>query len=791
MKVYFVFISLIFSQVFADELTFSSQNSPDSIIELTSSEQEVLTKIGLDDQIDSIKQGSEEAIESLRSRAKDEVTSFESSLRSKADNAKDNIDQSIDELEARARQVKQDINDMVRKELNEVKQDVTTMARGYGLSTASLIMTGILAPRVLMTCRSKPSAVIYVGTAAIYITRELLNTGKFRASELSEIERISKLRIDRQKTYNQNIDAVKYAVDTQVDHLNSYSNILREGFESIRDKAKNARMASYGFGLASATAAAETFMGSGTCGEVPSEEELLSANYRQYLDETRSRIQSASSVTEAFYSYYEWESKLFGLEMAESYSFDEKKILSQFKNQKHALEFIKQSILASLEFVSDVFVSRAQANYSDQVEFTREEIFTADSKAYDLAADADKIGAILLGGSFELLMYAFVPGYHKFLTKVAASGPSRSIAFGGHALLAHLTANDLEEASENFLERVDKVDEIIDRIHRATGSALDTIRLSDAMARRIENFARRNGINFPKPLDQMSLEEIDRFLSSEVRKLKGQAKEEGQEILQELRSLKSAQLNHMTDEITPWFVRISVFIRDQFLTPELFASEQLTQNFDLNKLTCIGVRECRAPVFPLMPPGEFEELNPRIKEFSEYASSVFSGQEKRRQEGESLLSENQSKTLELRGQIYDYLNQQAQRPYDFQELIESSHREYQRDFERAVNSLDPNDQQLLFSNTGAQSISDQSLDRLESQKTVEASSGGGLSKSEILVLKSLVERIHKLGTTTRTETRRESDESYEDVGRFLHPVHLSLFDIIHRRYQIKMRNNEL
>lgn len=266
------------------------------VLTLTADEQAALDKLGVSagevrDQVLSgdltpLKEELDQARERLSSGGdasslKAELEQRRDNLSARADEVRDNVEGTVRE---RLEQEKKKLERAKDELVDDVMGDAEDVGAGYAASTISLITLAVMAPQVVLVCKTKPSALAYAGTGAIYLIRELRNSMKFRAKALSEIEYVE-LRLDSSKSVGHNLGVAKEAVNLQFELLQRYKGFLDEAVESIEEKAKSAKMASYGFLAASAIAAAETFaFDAGAClDSVVYQESLPSRSLMSFL----------------------------------------------------------------------------------------------------------------------------------------------------------------------------------------------------------------------------------------------------------------------------------------------------------------------------------------------------------------------------------------------------------------------------------------------------------------------------------------------------------------------------
>lgn len=238
-KVYFLILALIVNA----PATFASD------VNLTAQERSSLDKIGVNREElgQMVQQGDFSELEAKLDQIKIENKDWDKKGKEKVEGLKSKFNEAKDGLESEAQQVQDDL-----------KSEAKGIAQGYAASTLSLIMLAVFAPSVVMACRTKPSALAYAGTAAVYLTRELMNSRKFKASALSEIKYVE-LKLDKSQSLDSNIQTAKKGLNMQFEFIQSYKKLIDKGLKSLQDKAENAKLASIGFASASAIALTETY----------------------------------------------------------------------------------------------------------------------------------------------------------------------------------------------------------------------------------------------------------------------------------------------------------------------------------------------------------------------------------------------------------------------------------------------------------------------------------------------------------------------------------------------------
>ena len=223
--------------------------------------------------------------------SEDDIKSLDSDALKSALN--DKIDAEKKELEESAREKFQEtvrnsiepklqaVKETIEKEKEEIKKDATKLAAGYLVSTISLFAATLIAPQVIMVCKTKPSGVVYAGTAAVYVFQEMRNIKILKASQLAEIEIVNNLSIDKNKSAKENAKILEAKVDQQVGYIKAYKNTLDHAVVALKKKAQNAKIVSVGFLAASATAAAEQMNwidGGGACVVSATQKKIIKSN---------------------------------------------------------------------------------------------------------------------------------------------------------------------------------------------------------------------------------------------------------------------------------------------------------------------------------------------------------------------------------------------------------------------------------------------------------------------------------------------------------------------------------
>ncbi|MBL6990443.1 MAG: hypothetical protein ISR65_11720 [Bacteriovoracaceae bacterium] len=123
------------------------------------------------------------------------------------------------------------------------KQDIKSAeADALQASSMALFAAALVAPTYLMNCSNKPSVWIYSGTAVMYLGMEVLNWGKYEDASTHKM------------IIYDNKDK-----DKQVAALDAAEKVTKEAANGAQKKAKWAKYASVGFGIAAAVSLVEAF----------------------------------------------------------------------------------------------------------------------------------------------------------------------------------------------------------------------------------------------------------------------------------------------------------------------------------------------------------------------------------------------------------------------------------------------------------------------------------------------------------------------------------------------------
>ena len=412
------------------------------------------------------------------------------------------------------------VKERIDQEKKEIKGYAKTLIKGYLFSTISLFAATLIAPQAIMVCKTKPSAVIYAGSAALYIVSEIMNVKILKASQLAEIEVVSdykfskdknltenlkelKKNVNMDKSYKENLNDVKSKIDDQIGYIKAYKKTLDHYFSALKKKARNAKIVSIGFLASSVAAVAEQmdlFSGGGAC--VASYNTDKNKNSKEYLvfsskldDYYMKSIDQAKSSEDKWANYFEWESYKFGANR--SLTWEE---FSRLKNiptmNANYLSSILKAAMASLEsnFVANAFAASEKITIIPALK---------NKKMADWYGDLDKLGIV---GGAAISLVAYMTGWQMgFLKSIMANGTSRAITFGVQGALAYTAGSMFDEAADGFIGKMAKVDKIIDYFDKYAKKGLDLLVPPDSYAKKFQEIVTTAGVTSDKLITEMSI----------------------------------------------------------------------------------------------------------------------------------------------------------------------------------------------------------------------------------------------------------------------------------------------
>lgn len=695
-------------------------------------------------------EGASEVRENIRHRGQEFADEAEGRGRAELDELRSKLDRERSRAERELKEVSEGVRD-----------DAENLVMGYAASTVSLIMLAVFAPQVIMACRTKPSALVYGGTAAIYLARELRNSMKFKAKALSEIEYVE-VNLDTSKGIGANVETSKRAFNLQFDLMERYIGFLDRAVKSIEEKARSAKMASYGFFAASATAAVETFaFDAGACVEAattgPSPQETTSFHSlpSSFFHSAERRIEQAQDLGQALAVYYDLEDAI-KRGSSSSLSTDDYGKLAQSLNEIELNEELRSALLWAVRGLRDLVFPSAHA----EIQVRRYEV-SSDLKRREanFAMDVDKVLAILVGGASFAASY-FLPSYNLMLRKIVSSGAGRAVVFGAHGGIALAASKQFEESGESMKHKLGRLKNLLEEARSLGNSGFSLI--EDALNyEELRKVADELGID--GRLDEASLNDIEEALK------KRGLEERLEEAMPELEAGEDF-LKNLTSGLSKLF----------FSEAHAQASQQ--SNF---RLACYQAEACTAPPMPRFQHQALAPLNQVVRDYQAYGQAVYSAQERDLSPFEQRLDQQEQRINQYRQQVYQLTNQHIQRRggsainfaqqearerQQFEEVVKKSLRPGLSDQVVAMVSprVSPTVQRAASTSPAEQ--------RGTSVEATRTSSRGEISALDYNVLMGLINRLERVIASSDSLS---SGESYWP----LHPVGVSLFDVIHLRHR--------
>ena len=716
-------------------------------------------------------------------------------MEAKLDEEKENLKE---EAKAKFQQVVDEkiepkLNEMrasVEKEKAELKKDTVKLGAGYITSTISLFAATLIAPQAIMVCKTKPSAVIYAGSAAVYVLQEIRNIKILKASQLAEIEVVDKIDIDKTKSVKENAKILEAKVDQQVGYIKAYKNTIDHAVNALKKKAKNAKMVSIGFLASSAAAAAEQMdwiSGGGACvaANTPS---IPNLNFSEKLDQRYAAlIDQAQKAEDKWAYYYEWESLKFGVERTlsnQEYN-NLKKIPVTSEILKGAMNLIHSTLLSSAFAAEDSKKVTVAASLKD-------------NKAADWIGDLDKLGIV---GGLATNVVAYMAGWQMgFLKSIIASGTSRAITFGAQGALAFTAGKLFDDAAKDLEKKLARIDRLLNDVQNVTKKGINLLVPSDADARRFQELALKIGVPSDKLITEMSINEAKDYLKQIKAKVenlddegKALIKKYEDEIALKLKE-KGGELQEKVEEkaqeVQSKIEEKTTFI--DFFIPKVFAANVapvyvITR---IRDLSCVEKKSCPALSFP-------KSNNPNVSLLNQYLS-VFEGYYQGVKTNNLGLEENSIRALEQNKNLMSaYRAQVFKKGLERARAKNTNYADYERakiaqetnNFEKFFSKLSPSDQAEM--NARFNPMAQNSMPSL-GKKTNELKNKVALkiNEEEARILDHLIARLGASEVSQNgpdmSFTSRESSGSKEDEFNFgntsIHPKETELFEIIHQRY---------
>lgn len=668
----------------------------------------------------------------------------------------------------------------VEKEKAELKKDALKLGAGYLTSTISLFAATLIAPQAIMVCKTKPSAVIYAGSAAVYVLQEMRNIKILKASQLAEIEVINSVDVDQTKSTKENAKMLEGKVDEQVGYIKAYKNTIDHAVKALKNKAKNAKMVSIGFLASSATAAAEQMdwiSGGGAC-VTSARPTLDQINFSQKLDVRYAQlIDQAKKVEDKWAYYYEWESLKFGVDRTLSLNEYEK-----LKETPVSSEILKQA----MNFIQSTLLSTALAAEATK-KITVAESFK-DNKAADWIGDLDKLGIV---GGLATNIVAYMAGWQMgFLKSIIASGTSRAITFGAQGALAFTAGKLFGEAAEDLEKKLARVDRLLNDVQTISKKGINVLVPSDADARRFKALAEKMGVPADKLITEMSLSEAQAYLKQIKAKVES-LDDEGKALIKKYEDELSLKLKEKGGELKE---KAEEELKEKTSFFDFFFPEARAQNVSpvyvltrVKDISCVEKRSCPSMSFPRGTNPNTKVLNQYLGLYENYYQGI---------KNQNLEMENAS----VKG-LDQYKNVIASfRDQVFKKGLEKSRAKNTNyyDYERAKIAEETNNFAQFFARLPPEDQAEMNA-RLNPATTpvfakpsLRAKRAAKVNEEEMRLLDHLIARLgatevpgSQQGPDMRFVERESSGEfaqEYNYGNTSIHPKDSELFEIIHLRY---------
>ncbi|QDK41428.1 hypothetical protein DOM21_08155 [Bacteriovorax stolpii] len=706
--------------------------------------------------------------------------------------AKEKFQQVVDE------KIEPKLNEMrasVEKEKAELKKDAIKLGAGYITSTISLFAATLIAPQAIMVCKTKPSAVIYAGSAAIYVLQEMRNIKILKASQLAEIEVVNKIDIDKTKSVKENAKILEAKVDEQVGYIKAYKNTIDHAVSALKKKAKNAKMVSIGFLASSATAAAEQMdwiSGGGACvASAPASLDQLNfspkldARYAQLIDE-------AQSAQDKWAYYYEWESLKFGVDRTLSWSEYEK-----LKNVpvssgilKNAMGFIHSTLLSTALAAEDTKKVTVAGSLKD-------------NKAADWIGDLDKLGIV---GGLATNVVAYMAGWQMgFLKSIIASGTSRAITFGAQGALAFTAGKLFGDAATDLEKKLARIERLINDVQAVSKKGINMLVPSDADARRFQEIAAKIGVPSDKLITEMSINEAQAYLKTikakaenlddEGRALIAKYEEEittklkakGSELQEKVEEKVEEKAQEKAEEKTSLL---------RFFIPDVQAANVapvyvLTRVKDIS---CVDKRSCPPLSFPRGTNPNTKILNQYLGLYENYYQAIKTKNPEQENSAVAALEQYKPVMTSFRDQVFKKgLEKGRAQNTNYYAYERAKINEEVDNFARFYAKLSPEDQAEMSARFNPAS---QDFSAPQGKKALKIKLKAKINEAEMRILDQLIakleasEVIHNGPDMSFVERDRTQDgqDEFNFGNTSIHPKESGLFDIIHLRYQRYIKN---
>jgi hypothetical protein len=692
----------------------------------------------------------------------------------------------------------EELKSKIEKEKDELKKDAKKLAAGYLTSTVSLFAATLIAPQVIMVCRTKPSAVIYAGTAGVYVLQEMLNMKVLKASQLAEIEMVTTTGTSSSLSLKENAKVLEDKVDEQVGYLVAYKNTLDHAVKALKKKAKNAKLVSIGFLAASATAAAEqlNFISGGGACVVGASSSPAKINFSLELDQKyMAMLAEAKTNADKWAVYYEWESMKFGVNRT---------ITPSEYNNLQKIPVTSNILIGAMNFIQSQIVATA---FAEDVKPETKKVTVAaslkDNKAADWLGDLDKLG---IAGGLATNIVAYMTGWQMgFLTSVISSGTSRSITFGAQGALA-LTAGKLfDDAANSFGSKLDKIDQLIKQTRSIAVKGIKLSVPSDSDARNLQEIASKMGVYSEKLISEMSIDEAKNYIGKikqSTQTLDDKAKALVDRYQTEIKIKIEEKKESLSGKVED--AKIKIKEEKEKLENKLEEKKDAAEAALKNKTSFLSnfidflIPRVEAQTMPNLVLPKFRHPNTKsLNDYLELYENYYKGLQVKNprleEESYSLLEKNKSAIENYRQALFKKaLEEKKIKNTNYADYENAKINEEKNKFAKFYDSLPAKDQ--LEMNGALNPASGAPMPLLALAKPLAQKSApvikkaSKLNEEELSVLNSLINRL-MASEKQSLETTQQNDLEYNLGNTSIHPKDVNLFDIVHARYLRFMEKN--
>jgi hypothetical protein len=787
-------IPFMFTLIFYSTLSFSSDqtsNLSEVKNEITTEGKKIIndTKVKIED----IKESVKDVAETVKEIKNDGIQKI-NDLKSKAETAIKDGKELAAEIRPKALEIKKflvndtkdaissAIKERIELEKKEVKELTTTLGHGYLASTISLFAATLIGPQVIMVCKTKPSAIIYAGTAAFYIVSEMMNVKILKASQLAEIEVVSNVKydenkniadnikdnIDMDKSYKENIASTKSKIDDQISYFKTYKKTLDSYFRALKKKARNAKIASAGFLAASAAAIAEEmnmFGGGGSCvlptSSIENKNVLKNTLVfsKKFDEHYKWLIDQARNERDKWAYYYEWEAYKFGADRSMTWEeFSRLKSLPLIGES--SLTLILSNMINSIQsqLVTTAF---AGVNPSEKITVIPE---LKNKKMADWYGDLDKLG--IVGGAATSLI-AYMSGWQMgFLQKTIASGTSRSLLFGAQSAIAFTAGSMFDTAAKGFIEKMAKVDKLVDYFGRYAKTGLDLLVPSDSFSKKFQEIADHVGVHSDKLITEMTIREAIEY----IEEIKETANEKLSDLNFNFLNEYSDKLKTKASEIIPKIEALKSTTFIDWLFPLAHAS-----TIDPN---CIQKKNCPPLNFPKIKNEKLSGFNQYLNLFEGYYMYSMDEKPERAEVYSRKIFRKKPLIAKFRNATFSKLVHK-----NYNDLLNKSVQSELQGFEDFFLKLPPSKKEELQNQFSP--FHELELD-LSNQSLELAKLENPLNKTN-----QISHSFDNPGNTKSKMPKKGNSQTltkYQFIDSSIHPKESNLFDIIHFHYALFYRN---